>query len=274
MSGLCRDARVRYLADRIVHSCRSLVVVPEPFPTELPLSPPEGHANRIAEGRLAAARLRSHGPQGLIARSLLWLHLHERAEALAIVGLAEGGAEALKFAAKMTPASQATVAVPFAAKQEARSRVFQSPHEMPAEEPRGLPQLDSVIALHPSKFDIDAVAATLTAPTLALFDEPTQEQELVRVPHAGDSTGALHARAAAFDKALRKHAQTRDHCVRTALRGSARSSSDIGELVSSSPPRFLGKPRAQGVVQLCAIYIAICMFLCNVLQGQPNAQSL
>lgn len=224
---------MRYLADRIAHSCRALVLVPELATGESASSPPRGRLVHQAEGRLAASRLRRHGIHALVARSVLWLHLHERVDALAIVGLGEGGAEALNFAAAATAGAQAAVALPRAAQQGDLS-VDSAPHELEEQELRGLPRLDVVVAVHPSEFDVNGVAATLKAPTLALFDDTTQgSPQVVREACGTNAFDSSHSRAAAFDSALRRHAQTRDHWVQTVPPPSRCNSATVRELVSS-----------------------------------------
>ncbi|KAL8274649.1 hypothetical protein Esti_001364 [Eimeria stiedai] len=216
-----RDARVRGLADRIAFCCNSLVVVPELAPALSASSSPQSPRERHAEGRLAAERLLRFDMHGLVARSLLWLRLHEKIYSLALIGLAEGAAQALMFAARTTAASQAAVALPSSPQQDGEhvaSKRLMKPPSTP--ELLGLPVLDAVVALHPSEFNFEAVAASLEAPTLALFNESTSRP--LRATQGDMSATPLlesaSSRAAAFDKALRLHAKTRDHWVQSAPR--------------------------------------------------------
>ncbi|KAL8446808.1 hypothetical protein Emag_004569 [Eimeria magna] len=216
-----RDARVRGLADRIAFCCNSLVVVPELSPASPATCSPESSRGRHAEGRLAAERLLRFGMHGLVARSLLWLRLHEKIDSLALMGLAEGAAQALTFAARTTAASRGSVSLPCSSQKERKhlaGKQLNKPRTTP--EVLGLPALDTVVALQPEDFDIEAVAASMEVPTFAQFDDSKSG------PLGGtqgdmscmSSLEKASSRAAAFDKALRSHAKTRDHWVQSAPR--------------------------------------------------------
>ncbi|KAL8437496.1 hypothetical protein ACSSS7_000878 [Eimeria intestinalis] len=216
-----RDARVRGLADRIAFCCNSLVVVPESAAALSASSSPERSRGRHAEGRLAAERLLRSGMHGLVARSLLWLRLHEKFDSIALIGLAEGAAQALTFAAGITAASRGAVSLLSSLRQGAEhgagNRLMRSPS---TPELLGLPILDAVVALHPSDFDIEAVAASLEAPTLALFnDSPGSKLRATQQDTSGiPLVESASSRAALFDKLLRMHAKTRDHWVQNTPR--------------------------------------------------------
>ncbi|KAL8452675.1 hypothetical protein Emed_001239 [Eimeria media] len=209
-----RDARVRGLADRIAFCCNSLVVVPELSSAASAFRSPQSSHKRQAEGRLAAERLSRFGMHGLIARALLWLRLHEKVDSLALMGLEEGAVHALTFAARTTAGSRAVVALPRSSQQEEGKHVAGQQLDKTRTKPDmllGLPPLDAVVALHPADFDIEAVAASLEAPALAQFNDSTSGPLRATQENAS-------ARAAAFDKALRLHAKTRDHWVQSAPR--------------------------------------------------------
>ncbi|OEH75055.1 hypothetical protein cyc_00778 [Cyclospora cayetanensis] len=240
-----RDARVRYLADRIAHSCQALVLVPELLPSgsnppSLADSASSPSLNRLAEGQLAAMRLRPYGLQGLIARALLWMHLSEGAQTLGLVGVGEGAKEALLFAALAAPGAHASVALPAAASAvEKNCRLNEGPSSASmAQDRRLLPHLDTVVALYPTEFNIDQVAAKLQLPTLALFDEepiPADKRLEPKNKTEGNPHGIAEvvpsSFAAAFDKALRKIGRTKDHWVQAVPRSAKSRWGKFSELV-------------------------------------------
>ncbi|XP_026191540.1 uncharacterized protein LOC34617893 [Cyclospora cayetanensis] len=243
---ILRDARVRYLADRIAHSCQALVLVPELLPSgsnppSLADSASSPSLNRLAEGQLAAMRLRPYGLQGLIARALLWMHLSEGAQTLGLVGVGEGAKEALLFAALAAPGAHASVALPAAASAvEKNCRLNEGPSSASmAQDRRLLPHLDTVVALYPTEFNIDQVAAKLQLPTLALFDEepiPADKRLEPKNKTEGNPHGIAEvvpsSFAAAFDKALRKIGRTKDHWVQAVPRSAKSRRGKFSELVN------------------------------------------
>ncbi|KAL8433674.1 hypothetical protein Efla_007262 [Eimeria flavescens] len=223
-----RDARVRNLADRIAFCCGSLVLVPELVAVgsaSASCSRSQASSQQQTEGRLAAGLLLPYGMHALVARALLWLRLHEHAESLALVGLAEGGEHALTFASRTTAAANAEVTLTPSPQQGGNSGGISSCKKPPSPELRGLPLLDAVVALYPSAFNVEAVAASLEAPTLALFSEAT-EQGLQAA-----RTAAVKNTAALFDAALRRHAKTRDHWVQNTPKASLPNAGPASKLV-------------------------------------------
>lgn len=229
-----RDARVRYLADRIAHICKSLVVVPELDPAGLlPSVSSEELLGQQSGGSSSVSCMQPFGSHGLIARTILWLHLHERAEALAVVGLADGGAEALTFVAKTF--ASAVLKAP-RLPRENKNHSFLSPRDSSTLELRGLPPLDAVVALYPAEFNMKFVASRLKVPTLSLFDEPVKSlgRHAAKKASSSNASAASESRAAMFDSELRRHAQARDHWIQAASWSSHPSCGFVKELVSST----------------------------------------